>query len=399
MLEDAIRKFSKEEQIYMLNMTNNISRGTLVEVHISDLHFGALDPKYQYEILEQQFLMKLEQIMFHIVCIDGDLFDHKYMSNSDVVMYASKFFNRLVNICRVKGATLIILHGTLEHDANQLKLFYHYITDPTVDVRIVEQVQFEYVKGAKILCIPELYGKGHEYYEQFLFNSGLYDTVFMHGEIKGSIYRGANKVEPTLDTDKSPIFTIEDFRMCLGPIISGHIHTASCYDGYFYYCGSPYRWKFGEEQEKGFLIVLQNLDTSEHYVHLEPIQSYRYDTVDLETLLLQDPKTIIDYTNNLLNNGVDFIRLQYKGYIDDDKSSKLELIKNYFRNYNNVKIHVDRKKNAIIANQQELSDKYKEYDYILDSNLDEYQILTKYINQQQGYEYISVQELKDLLSE
>ena len=57
-----------------------------------------------------------------------------------------------------------------------------------LDLRIVENIRFEYIKGMKILCIPELYGLDEDIYRQFLFFSGLYDMCFMHGTIKGAIY-------------------------------------------------------------------------------------------------------------------------------------------------------------------------------------------------------------------
>ena len=98
-----------------------------------------------------------------------------------------------MEICRSK-ATFIIIAGTKSHDDDQLKLFYHYLTDPTVDVRIVEDVKFEYVR-CKDTMYSELYGKDDEYYNKFLFKSGSYDMVFMHGEFKGSIYDRDNKGE------------------------------------------------------------------------------------------------------------------------------------------------------------------------------------------------------------
>ena len=48
------RKLSNEELIYALNVNTN-TRGTLVEVHIADLHLGVnrLTPEYQYNILKE----------------------------------------------------------------------------------------------------------------------------------------------------------------------------------------------------------------------------------------------------------------------------------------------------------------------------------------------------------
>lgn len=57
----------------------------------------------------------------------------------------------------------------------------------------------------------------------------------------------------------------------------------------------PYRWAFGEEEDKGFLILLHNMDTREYYMHFEVITSHRYDTVNLDDMIMEDPKNIIEY--------------------------------------------------------------------------------------------------------
>ena len=96
-----------------------------------------------------------------IISIDGDIFDHKVMSNSDTVLYATKFVDQLVRLSAEKNATLVILAGTYSHDFDQLKLFYHYMdNNPNsgIDVRVITNIQYEWIKGARILMIPELNG-------------------------------------------------------------------------------------------------------------------------------------------------------------------------------------------------------------------------------------------------
>lgn len=390
---------SEEEQLYDLNIQNNVGRGTLVEIHLADIHFGALDPKYQYDILEEQCFKRIENMYFDILSINGDLFEHKYMTNSDVVMYAVMTIDRIVQICRNKGATFVLLHGTAFHDANQLKLFYKYLKDPTIDIRIVEEVKFEYIKGAKILCIPELYGKGQDYYNNFLFMNGEYDSVFMHGVIKGAIYQ-AESQESGTHSDKAPTFTIDDFGLCKGPIISGHVHTAGCFNSYFYYCGSPYRWKFGEEEDKGFLVVLHNLDTNQHHVQLEPIKSFRYNTINLDHMLLGDPSKVLEYISSLQDNGIDYIRIEFGEQTNDKAIANIELVKQSYKTNSRVKIKSNNSKSKQQSKiNDEALEKYKEYDYIIDKSLSEYDILTRYINQNEGYTYITVDELKSIIED
>jgi hypothetical protein len=392
LLRKVIRKISIEEEMYELNKQNYVSRGTLVEIHSSDWHFGAFDAKTQYTILEEQLFSKIENVPFDIFSIDGDIFEVKEMANSDSIMYAIKAVDRVVNICRNKNATFIILYGTESHDADQLKLFYHYLEDKSVDIRIIEKAKFEYVKGAKILILPEEYGKGEDYYNNLLKYSGYYDSVFMHGTMKGSVM-GADKED--LNNPKAPVFDINSFCNCGGPIVAGHVHKPGCFNTYFYYCGTPYRYKYGEEEEKGFIILLHNLDSREHYAHFEPIKSFRYDTINLDHMLSLDPKEVIGYLNQLQLDGIDNIRVEFT-----IGSDNINILKHYYRNNPNIKIKDDSDKaNNQLKVQQEALEQFKEYEFVLDKSLNEYQKLTQYINYHKGYEYITVEELIKILED
>ena len=68
----------------------------LVEIHTADIHFGAMDPKTQYDILMKEMVQKVATIHFDAFFINGDLFHHKFMSNSDVIMYALLFVDEIV---------------------------------------------------------------------------------------------------------------------------------------------------------------------------------------------------------------------------------------------------------------------------------------------------------------
>ena len=384
---------NKDDILNNYNPHINIKRGNLISIHISDIHFGKINPETQYNILKEQFIDRINILStIDMIAITGDLFDHKVMANNDVILYASLFIKDCVEICKNKNSALVLLAGTKEHDSDQLKIFYHYLEDNSIDIRIVEQVKFIMVKNCRILCIPELYGKDESYYTKFLYNSGYYDMCLVHGTYKGSIY---GKNEPLLNSDREPIFDISHFSLCKGPIISGHVHVANCYDKYYYYTGSPIRTCFGEEQEKGYMILLYNLDDYSHYIQFEPIKSFRYDTINLDHMLTQDPKDIITYIDNLKNNGIDYIRLEFT--ID---STNIDIIREYYRNINNVKIKYESqsKINKIKADKEAL-DRYKEYDYVLDKSLSEYDIFCRYVNQQMGEKFINVDDLMDLLKE
>jgi len=376
-----------------LNYQNKI-RGTLIEVHLADLHFGAFEPSKQYQILVEQVLSDLYQLpVIDIISIDGDLFDHKVMSNSDAALYASKFIADLVHLSKLKNATLILLAGTYSHDFDQLKLFYHYMDNSQnygVDVRVITNIQFEYIKGARILMIPELNGVDEEVYQKFFNQSGWYDAAFVHGTFEGSVYGN-------LTSGSSRLLTAEDFKYCTGVAISGHVHKAGCFQGFYYYCGCPYRWKFGEEEEKGYIILAHDLDTQVHYVDFRPIKSFRYDTIFLDQLVSEDPKKICDYINQRrVNDGIDYIKVKFRIPIPGYNKT---IINNYYRNnpttfvefMDTVEVEQQKQKEAILNSGQ--------YSYLMDSSISDFERFVMYVNDKEGCEFITVQKLTELLGE
>lgn len=95
-------------------LVNNEPRGSLIEVHIADIHFGAMEPETEYNILKEQFLIPISLLpKIDIVSIDGDLFDKKFMANSEPIKYAILFVGELVQICKQKNATLVMIKNIL----------------------------------------------------------------------------------------------------------------------------------------------------------------------------------------------------------------------------------------------------------------------------------------------
>ena len=378
---------------YTINY-ENITRGNLIGVNIADIHFGAADYKYQYDILYNQFIQKIKQLdRIDFITINGDLYDHKFMSNSPVISYVLIFIDTLIQeVCIPKNATLLILNGTASHDGGQLSLLYKYTTRADVDVRIREACGFENIKGARVLCVPEEYNKDSHYYEQFLFNSGLYDLCFFHGEFENTIY---NEHKPTLD-GRLPVFKLDDFRNCKGTIIGGHVHTPGCHQGYVYYCGSPYRWQFGEEHEKGYLISLHNLDDGSHYIHFEKIKSMTYNSIDLSSRMDRDPRDVIKEIETYKSQKeIDYLRVIFDSP-GDTQLRNIQLIKKYFANNKYIKIKYNRV-DKIKQDTDEKIRKLDKYNYVLDKSLDEYDIFIQYVNDKEGENVITKNELIDLL--
>lgn len=366
--------------------------GHVIQVHIADIHFGAIDPKKQFMILQEQFLDRISTIHFDILSIDGDIFDKKFMANSDAVMYAIEFVKRCTMLCQMRSATLVIIGGTHSHDAEQLKLFYNLRDDPMLDVRIVETARFEFIKGLRVLCLPEEYGKGEDYYRNLL--NEVSDTVFMHGTVVGSVY-GANKED--LGSKKYPVFSIDSFNSCRGPIIAGHVHKAMCLNSYIYYCSNPIRYRFGEEEEKGFCIVIHNLVNSAHTFDFIPIKSFRYDTINIESLNWRNPESVTAYLDMLLLNGVDNIRIDFSSV---DAPTTQKIIEEYYVNNPNVHIKrfIAKQEEAQVSTTSEIENKYSDLGFLLDPNLDSYEKFVQFINHNMGSQFITVEKLKSVLA-
>lgn len=381
---------------YIYDLSYRITRGTSLQVHISDLHFGVIDPKLEFTILKEQFIDKIKDLPLDCISIDGDFFDRLFNTNTDATLYANLFFRELYNICKRNNieknihTVLLLLLGTKNHDADQLRLFYPYLDDKDVDIRIVESMRFEMINGCKVLCIPELYGISEEEYFEVLYNSGYYDMIFMHGTIKGSVYN---------DQTRSKVFDDSDFGFCNGPVIAGHVHPGGSFLGYCYYNGSPIRWNFGEEQPKGFQLVLYDMDTRKYYIHKEIITSFRYDTLSVDDIIMSDPHQVISYINDLRDKeGIDYIRL--KCFSNQDNQQNINILKDYYKTDKTVKFLIEKESSISSKTSiQQTQDLYDKYSYFFDKSMSHYQILAKFINDSEGSIVVSADQIIEALKE
>lgn len=391
-----MRPFHYTTSLSNINLEYTNKRGISMQAHISDLHFGKIDPKVEFNILKEQFIDKIKDLPLDCISIDGDFFDRLFMSNTDTTLYANLFFKELYNVCKNNArrgihTVLILILGTKNHDADQLRLFYPYLEDKEVDLRIVETIQFQYINGCRVLCIPELYNVTDDEYSKVLYESGAYDMVFMHGSIEGAIYD--NKM------GESKIFSPSDFSCCMGPVVAGHVHTGPAVHGFCYYNGSPIRWNFGEEETKGFQLVLYDMDTRYYYIHKEPIHSFRYDTISIDDIIMTDPQKVISYINDLREKeGIDYIRL--KCVSNYDTQDALNIIKEYYRTDKTVKFKFDKEISPDEKSfNQQTTEMYDKYSYLFDKSMSTYEIFARFINDNQSDIIITADDIIDALKE
>ena len=367
-----------------------MDRGLFIAAHIADLHFSAFDPKKQYEILKTQYIDVLNTLpRIDMITIAGDIFDHKLMGNSEGIYYAIKFVDDVVNLAKKLNSTIIMIHGTFSHDADQLKLFYHYQERNDVDIRIRNNICMEQVGNARILCISELYGVPEDTYHEYLHGKGLYDEAIIHGTFEGAVY--GNNV------GNGRLFNMKDFSNCTGFIISGHVHTPGCFQKYFYYCGTPYRYKFGEEEDKGFLITAHDLDNNMHYAYFNTIISDTYITLKLDKLADVNPQNIINKINaTKIEQNIDFLKVKFNFPIDG--SSKL-VIQNYYRTNPTISVEFLNP-----VEEQQYHDKENgedilgdQYQFLFDNKISDEEKFCKFVNMKEGQNIISVQKLREIL--
>ena len=205
------------------------------------------------------------------------------------------------------------------------------------------------------------------------------------------------QITTLLKQQESKMFTTKDFGFCLGPVICGHIHTGPNLNSYIFYNGSPIRWCFGEEETKGFQIVLYDMDTRYYYVHKEPIYSFRYDTISIDDIIMSDPKQVIDYINNLKKEkGIDYIRLKCMSNMDTQEN--LNILKEYYRLDKTVKWKIIKEEDlAKESMDKKTQDLYNQYSYFFNKSMSPYEILARFVNESQTDMIVSADQIIEVL--
>ena len=128
-------------------------------------------------------------------------------------------------------------------------------------------------------------------------------------------------------------------------------------------------------------------------MNFNTITSFRYDTLDLDEILLSDPMDVINYLDNLKANGVDHIKLKIRKYTDI-----IPILREY---YSTKKWMVIEDKTRLEKVLKDSEDNLKQYDglsFLNDPNIDEYTKFVMYVNHYEGEGFITVERLKELIT-
>jgi hypothetical protein len=169
-----------------------------------------------------------------------------------------------------------------------------------------------------------------------------------------------------------------------------------CLNGYIYYCSNPIRYRFGEEEEKGFVIMIHDRCTHMHSMNFIPIESFRYDTIDIRSIEFSDPNMVVQYLDKLLASGIDNVRIDFSNFNDP---STQKIVEQYYTNNPAVSVKRYTEKDIPKLNTtEEIKNKYSDLDFLLDPAMDSYTKFVNFINHNMGSQYITVDRLKSVLS-
>ena len=371
-------------------------------VMIADIHFGALPVERLYNELEI-FLDFIEKKSLDFIVILGDWFDKKINLNSKDAKYSTVFFERICQICIDNDIKLRIIQGTESHDNSQLEVLEILAKNKPVDFKVFyEAEEEELFPDFNVLYVPEEYINSiDEKYGKYM--NKKYDMIFGHGMIQEVKFAALIQSSETT-MKKAPIFKSKMLcDMCYGPIFFGHIHTKDIFNDRLYYVGSYSRWKFGEEEDKGFYYVKYENDTKEFEAKfIVNDKAMKYDTIEIyekeSGFYKLNTENQIKYIQNLIQSfEYDFLRLQFyipQGY--ENENLLINMVNESFGKYKNLKL--DFKVNSKIKSKREVEEKINllldKYGFIFDNKLDTYTKINKFILEKYNKD-ISVEKIKE----
>jgi len=370
---------------------------------VGDIHFGYYPPELLYKEF-RLILNTIEENAIDCVVIAGDYYDTKLSMSSAHAVYSVKAFSDLIKLCEELGIKVRQIKGTNSHDPeNQLKNLAQIANSSKCDYKLYLTVDEEEIfPGMNVLYIPEEYMEdSKEYYKEY-FNK-KYQLVFGHGMFVETNFSSKNKYQTM---KKYPVFNSKEMeKICEGPIVFGHIHTAQRIRNRIQYTGSLVRSRFGEEEAKGFYIVDFDTENKEsEFEFIENELTMKYDTIEIQpdnhvfSLMLNEQ---INYFKNLVNTyKKDYLRIKINTPEDMLNSSAfVDNMNVVFNDMKNVKIQIIE--NSKVKLDKELREKVNllmdKYNFIFDKSVGYDEKIQEYIKLKTGKE-ISLERIRSLIS-
>jgi DNA repair exonuclease SbcCD nuclease subunit len=377
---------------------------------ISDIHWGAIEAKRLYENLNLVLdTIKYLKDKIDLVVICGDYFDYRLQLNSKSAILSLQWFDELYNVCKDSNVKRIrVVKGTNEHDNNQLEVFRVYETEDNYLKIFNTNTYEETLPDLGCLYCPDENIPTKDYMNLYLENiMKIADIGFFHGSF--DIVLPDIVVQRSEETSNTNvIFEYDTFsKLIKGPIIAGHWHVSS-FTNPLLYTGSFDRWKFGEEDDKGFYIVQYNTeDNSYSFEKVINKNAQIYNSISIDTSMynnFDDYKSLIEDIDNNYNLKENKLRVViYKSTDRDIDNDNINAFKRVYVNNKNVKIIVKDliKKNTKKEKKKILDYANEKYGFIF--NVKGYNsdiladILQKYIELEKN-KVISIDDIKKYIS-
>jgi hypothetical protein len=372
----------------------------------ADKHWGAMrvDDQYRSSYIIKRFLADFPIDLYINL---GDFFDTKLLLNSKSSIYALRDFTEKAEICRMRGIPVRAIKGTRSHDYDQWDAFDKLYQDPESKVKYFRTCTVEEtLPGMRIWYAPEENMNFADYVDEYadILLDGAIHLAALHGNFDKIMPDVAVKSINNDGMSTTLVFRYDELeRLVHGPLVAGHWHDGETYE-HLSYVGSYDRWTFGEDEQKGFMIVEYDTETETYkQIKVPNLMAGRYKTYEVYTSLYKgqkEYKALIDAVKaNLEADTRIQIRILVKiNELQADTEEQIDNLKYLFGNERRVKL--------TIINQvhMELKEKHREenqklesaYSYIRDKNLSVAEIIQKFIQQFAGHEY-TVGEIGDVI--
>ena len=352
---------------------------------ISDIHVGAFSLeriKKEYDEIFIDYISKMDKLDFLIVC--GDFFDHKFYLNDKESIIAHIMLKELVEVCKEKNTALRFVYGTESHECNQYDIFSLLkIYDNIKIIKYVEEE--ELLEGLDVLYIPEEHILNKDsYYDKYFSNYKKYNYIFGHGVIREVTTDIAVTIENRKTQNKSrkevPVFSSSELMYCCkGKVYFGHYHINKDIDDDIFSIGSFSRWKFGEEERKGFYEVTCNTKKNKYtntYIENQMADTFKTISYGFNSKLFKDDSSRTEILNGIKNmaDSDTYNHVRYIFNVPDtveNPESILNQINEQFKYSNNIKTeivngYVEKRKEQKKEQIKQDNDKYS---FIFDRNI------------------------------
>ena len=232
-----------------------------------------------------------------------------------------------------------------------------------------------------MLFIPEEYPEDSDaYYKEF--KNDNYNIICGHGTwdfvAVQAMIDTANK-----ETHSAPVFMWNEWKDTVkdGFVSFGHIHGRNVYGRKIFYSGSFTRWNYGELSDKGFTYFEYDLEKKKYVVQfIDNIMAPNYDVLSVKELNINineaNAEVIRDEISKRLTENLN-LKINLAGLSVD----KIEVLRNYFKNDEHIKIEIKDDKKLALKESKDRKE-FEKWHYITKRQLPIDKMIKKYLEEE-----------------